>query len=94
MTAQVEPPCVAIANAVEQWLLDAIDRREAIRPAHETQVRNALDMLRSSPSDPALVRRFEMISCMLARLDSYRRQGRVNAYASALRRLQRDARAA
>lgn len=82
------------AIAVEQWLLGTIERDEAIRPAHETQVRNTLDMLRSAPCDPVLVRRFEAMSCTLAELDVYRRQGRVNAYASALRRLELTARAA
>lgn len=94
MSAQVQQPEAAIAGAVAQRLLEVIDRGEEIRPAHETQVRNALDLLRAVPSDPALVRRFETLSCTLARLDLYRRQGRVNAYASALRRLQRDARTA
>jgi len=94
MVAQAQQPSAAKACAVEQWLLDAIRRSETIRPAHETQVHNALDMLRAAPSDPVLVRRFESMSCTLAELDVYRRQGRVNAYASALRRLERTARAA
>lgn len=94
MSAQVQQPQAAIAGAVAQRLWEVIDRGEEIRPAHETQVRNTLDLLRAVPSDPALVRRFETLSCALARLDLYRRQGRVNAYASALRRLQRDARTA
>jgi hypothetical protein len=94
MTTTCQQPTTAIACAVEQWLLDAIDRSETLRPAHETKIRNTLDLLRATRSDPGLVRRFESHSCTLAQLDLYRRQGRVNAYASALRRLQRQVRAA
>jgi len=94
MVARMGQPPADQASAVEQWLLAAIDRHEPILPAHETQVRNTLDKLRCAPSDPAIVRRFETLSCTLAELGVYRRQGRGNAYACALRRLERTARAA
>jgi hypothetical protein len=82
------------ASAVEQWLLAAIDRHEPILPAHETQVRNTLDKLRCAPSDPAIVRRFETLSCTLPSSACTAVRAADNAYACALRRLERTARAA
>lgn len=75
------------ALLVQRSLLRAIEAEALLAPAHETKVRNTLDHLRDTSADPALLRRFETLSCTLAQLHQYRRQGRVNAYESALRRL-------
>lgn len=80
-----------VAIGVQQALARSIEHCETIRPLHETQVRNMLDRLRATGADPELLARFETMSCTLAQLSCYHRQGRVNAYASALRRLWRSA---
>lgn len=99
MTAQASDPAQRTlpeqaALLVQRSLLRAIEAEALLAPAHETKVRNTLDHLRDANADPALLKRFETLSCTLAQLHHYRRQGRVNAYASTLRRLQQTARAA
>jgi len=56
---------------------------------HETQVHKAIDLLRGTKSAPELLARLEAISCSLAQLRHFKREGRVNLYASRVLQLRR-----
>ncbi|MFN3944707.1 MAG: hypothetical protein ACK4K7_07245 [Allosphingosinicella sp.] len=82
----------AAAAAAKASLLRAA-REGVVGAAAEAQVHRALDLLRGATRDTERLRRLGAISCALARLHLYRRQGRINACASTMLRLQRDAQA-
>jgi hypothetical protein len=68
-------------------LLQAIADEQVIPPRHHAQVHAAIDLLRGVRADRAVLQRVEAISCILHMMQSFLRQGRVNAYASARLRL-------
>ena len=61
----------------------------AITAATETQIQNALYVLRCSRSDPAALARFERIATDLRLINEAKREGRPNFCASRLLRLRR-----
>lgn len=72
---------------LKQALLDALDS-DYLPATLETQVHAALDgpaLPHGAPARASL----ETISCLLFRMQLYRRQGRVNAYASGRLRVRR-----
>ena len=76
---------------LKQALLAGLER-EFLPSALEAQVHAALDRNALPCGTPARAR-LETISCLLFRMQLYRRQGRVNAYASGRLRVQRLAEA-
>jgi hypothetical protein len=58
-------------------------------PSMEAQVHRAIDLLRTSQADDALLGTAQFVSCGLMQMRHYRRQGRVNAYASKLMRVRK-----
>jgi hypothetical protein len=72
-------------------LLHSIEQDGLVRPVHESRLHKAIDLLRANGADPARLRRLESMSCTFAQMRHFLRQGRVNAHASALLRLRRDA---
>ncbi len=81
------------ATLVKQALIRSVAQDGIVTPKHEAQVHKAIDLLRATRGDPALLSRFEAMSCTLAQMRLYLHQGRVNAYASALLRLRSAANA-
>jgi hypothetical protein len=61
----------------------------AITLGTETQVHNALDLLRSARGEPGVVAQLEELAATLRIMMEAKRQGRVNLYASKLARLRR-----
>ncbi len=78
-------------QSVRESLLAIIEREGAVVLGQVAQVHRTIDMLRVERADPAMLLRMETISCILWSLPLFRRQGRVNAHASALLRLRRAA---
>ena len=76
---------------LKQALLAALER-DLLPAALEAQVHAALDGPALPHRAPSRAR-LESISCLLFRMQLYRRQGRVNAYASGRLRVQRLAEA-
>ena len=76
---------------VRDRLFAIIEHDGAIAPGELAQVHRTIDELRAAKVDPAALSRMESISCILWSLPLFRRQGRVNAHASALLRLRRAA---
>ena len=74
---------------VRESLFSIIERDGAMAPGQVAQIHRTIDLMRTSPTDPGTLSRMETISCILWSLPLFRRQGRVNAHASALLRLRR-----
>jgi hypothetical protein len=53
-----------------------------VTPRCEAQVQQAVDLLRCSRADPALLKSAEFLSCAMFEMGGFLRQGRVNAYVS------------
>jgi hypothetical protein len=79
------------AALVRAAIAAAVERGGDATPAIEAQVQQALDLLRAGPRAGEALIRIEAISCTLARMQHARREGRVNAHASALLRLRNAA---
>ena len=62
---------------------------DLVVPSVEAQVHEAIDLLRISRADDALLGTAQFVSCGLMEMRHYRRQGRVNAYASKLMRVRK-----
>ena len=67
---------------------NAVDQIERV-PLKDAQIHRAVDMLRANPSDAELLAVAEWLSCAMAHLCNFRRQGLVNAYQSKLLRIRR-----
>lgn len=70
-------------------LAEAARRGGVLVPRAEAQVHQAVDLLRSSQADRDLLAAAERLSCAMMEMNHYRRQGRVNAYASKLIRVRK-----
>ena len=90
---RIRPDCVGqqAAVIVRLALAEAIEDCGMLTPQTHAQVHRAVDLLRYSRGDPALLSKIEAMSCTMARMGRLHRQGRVNAYASALLQLRRAA---
>ena len=60
-----------------------------VTAASETQVQNALHLLRASSCEPGIVSRFEAAAVQIRILVEAKREGRTNYYASKLLRLRK-----
>jgi len=60
-----------------------------VTAASETQVQNALHLLRATACERAVVERFEQAAVQIRVLVEAKREGRINFYASKLARLRR-----
>ena len=78
-------------QSVRDSLFAIVEQEGAMPPGQLAQVHRTIDTLRVGRTDPATLSRMENISCILWSLPLFRRQGRVNAHASALLRLRRAA---
>jgi hypothetical protein len=79
------------AMSVAMLSIEKVVRSEggAVTAATETQLQNALYLLRCNPSDAATMRRMEEAAVTLRIMVVARREGRLNLYASRLARLRR-----
>jgi hypothetical protein len=75
------------AVIVRLALAEAIEECGMLTPRTHAQVHRAVDLLRDTKADPALLTKIEAMSCTMATMSHLHRQGRVNAYASALLQL-------
>lgn len=78
-------------QSVRDSLFTIIEQDGAMPPGQLAQVHRTIDTLRVGRTDPATLSRMENISCILWSLPLFRRDGRVNAHASALLKLRRAA---
>ena len=67
----------------------SIRQDDLVIPNMEARVHEAVDLLRISQADNDLLGTAQFVSCRLMEMRHYRRQGRVNAYASKLVRLRK-----
>ena len=74
---------------IRQAIMRAAEQDGIVGFRHETQVHKAIDLLRGTKSAPELLARLEAISCSLAQLRHFKREGRVNLYASRVLQLRR-----
>jgi hypothetical protein len=90
---EIRPDCVGhqAAVMVRLALAEAIEECGMLTPQTHAQVHRAVDLLRYTRADPTLLSKIEDMSCTMARMARLHRQGRVNAYASALLQLRRAA---
>jgi hypothetical protein len=90
----IRPDCVGqqAAVIVRLALAEAIEDCGMLTPKAHAQVHRAVDLLRYTKADPTLLSKIEAMSCTMARMNRLHRQGRVNAYASALLQLRTSAR--
>jgi hypothetical protein len=70
-------------------LAEASRRGDVVVPRAEAQVHEAVDLLRMSQADRDLLATAESVSCVMMEMSHYRRQGRINAYASKLIRVRK-----
>jgi len=70
-------------------LAETSRRGDVVVPRAEAQVHEAVDLLRTSQGDRDLLATAESVSCFMMEMSHYRRQGRVNAYASKLIRVRK-----
>jgi hypothetical protein len=91
----IRPDCVGhqAAVIVRLALAEASEQSGMLTPQTHAQVHRAVDLLRYTKADPILLSKIEAMSCLMARMGRLHRQGRVNAYASALLQLRTAARA-
>jgi len=82
-------PADAIVAAVKGRLLHDIDAGRPISGAHAAQLHRAIDLLRAGQGDPIRLATVEKMSCVMHPMPHLLRQGRVNAYASAVLKLRR-----
>jgi hypothetical protein len=81
---------LAVASAMHALGTALRPDEGAITPATETQVQNAIDLLRKTGEEPDLRVRLEQIAADLRIMANSKRNGRPNLYASRLARLRRS----
>jgi hypothetical protein len=86
-----EQPAEQIVAAVKTGLLRDIESGRAVSAAHFAQIHRAIDLMRASEAAPDRLACVERVSCLMHPIPLLLRQGRVNAYASAMLKLRRAA---